>query len=514
MNCEERWQVSESYCDETRDKDGRLHYKGSYHLDGVVFTFNVNEQAKGKHILRGQVSVFSQRKGHLMRDRKEKGEEPKVIMRNIYPSPPFGTDRTIWRVFVMGSVEKAAQSLLSEKRHQIKRDAELSITPDSVTPQLALIVWGDSFLRQRHENASQKSREDYYRVLSRFFRILPNKPMTEFRESEITKAIQETHPSRQAIKLAKDFWGYCIDTHQCSGKNPFPVETKKRKSAAAKQAEADRLDILDIEMQDAVYRRALDEPTGANCGVALMLWGGLDAKRACSLLWKDLVFSEDEGIILKLNFEDYAGATHNYSRTLFQQGEAIVKNRYHELANKYGKTRLCTMPIVSIASTPQKSMKPNDLKQYGKAMLKRIGIGQRIIGHSDTNSIEIAARIFENTYAHNLAYRCGLNEDTGLYLFLCGRSLAGNTTADHYRSFTDADGIEAQRSVQRRMAPEKAIKLERAADKSNPEFDSYFFAAPTTQDLINMKIIIKDLPEGEVVSIISRYGGDMHIEGS
>lgn len=514
MDREKRWSVSKSYCEESRDEDGRLHYKGSYYLDGVAFCFTANEQVNGKNILRGKVSVFSQQKGCLMRNRKSKGEEPKVLYKSIYPSPPFGTDKGIWRDYVMASVEKAAQSLLEKNRHQIKRDSELSVMPDSITPQLALILCRDSFLRQKHENASKKTCEDYYRAISRFFRYLPNKPMAEFQEREITRAIEETHPSKQTIKLAKDFWGYCIDAHKCNGKNPFPVEVRKRKSAAAKQAEADRIDLLDNEMQDAVYHKVLDEPTGANCGVALMLWGGVDAKTACSLLWKDLVVLEDGSVILNLIIEDYAGATHDYSRVLFPQGEAVIIKRQKVLINKYGKTKLAKMPVVSIASSPGKGMKPDDLKQYGKTLLKRIGVERRAIGYSKHESVNIAAKVFVNTYAHNLVHRCGLKEDSGLYLFLSGRSLAGNVTADHYRSFTDADGIELQRSVLRRMAPERPIKLDQTVDMSDPEYDSYIFAAPTTQDLLSLSITLEDINEGDTVSIISRYGGDMHIEAS
>ena len=514
MDREKRWSTSNSYCGESRDKDGRLHFKGSYYLDGVTFCFTATEQANGKNILRGQVNVFSQKKGCLMRNSKRKGEEPKVISQSIYPSPPFGTDKGIWCDYVMASVEKAAQSLLEKYRHLIKRDSELSVMPDSITPQLALILWCDSFMRQKHENASQKSREDYYRGMSRFFRILPNKPMAECQEREITRAIEEAHPNKQTIKLSKDFWGFCIDAHKCTGTNPFPVEAKKRKSAAAKQAEADRLDILDNEMQDAVYRRALDEPTGANCGIALMLWGGVDAKTACSLLWKDLVVLNDGTVILKLIIEDYAGATHDYRRVLFPQGEAVIKERRKDLMRKYGKTKISKMPVVSIASDPVKAMKTDDLKQYGKTFLKKVGIERRAIGYAKHENVDIAAKVFVNTYAHNLVHRCGLMEDSGLYLFLCGRSLAGNVTADHYRSFTDADGIELQRSVLRRMTPERPIKLDKTVDLSDPEFDSYFFAAPTTQDFLSLCITLQGINEGDKVSIISRYGGDIHIEAN
>ena len=315
----------------------------------------------------------------------------------------------------MASVEKAAQSLLEMYRHLIKRDSELSVTPETITPQMALILYGDAFLRDRHPNASEKSSQDYLRALSRFFRVLPNSPMAGFQEREIAKAIQEARPSRQTLKISKSFWAYCIDSRRCTGRNPFPEEGRQRKSAAARQAAADRLEVLDNEMQEAVYRRLLEEAGGASCGVALMLWGGVDARTACALLWKDLVFFEDGIVMVKLTIEDNAGATHDYSRVLSPQGAEVLAKRRKALVRLVGKTRLAKMPVVSVASDPGKLMKVDDLKQYGKALLKRIGVERRAIGYSERKSVDIAAKVLENTYAHNLIHRCGLREDEGLF---------------------------------------------------------------------------------------------------
>ena len=508
---EKNWMTGKSYCEVTSDDDGLLRFKGCYYLDGIAFSFSACEQKKGNHIIRGQVSVYSQSQGKLMRSRTKKDNgEPIMIQKNIYPSPPLGTDKSMWKYTVMMFVEKAAQSLLEKNRSLIKHDSELSVTPDSVSPQLALSLYGDEYMRCKHRNASNESREDYARLLSKAIRALPNEPMRKIKPDDVNRAIKERKLSKQAQRLTKEFWNYCIDSGRCNGTNPFPGETKRRKTAMAKQAEADRLDVLDDEMQSTVYQKVSIEPGGAACGIALMLWGGFDEKTACGFTWGDLRFEEDRTVVLYFR-EDNAGATHNYNRNLFPQGSEILQKRYEFLSKRYTAKKLKKMPIVSLNSTAEKTMRPDDLNKYGKALLQRLGIGVPQSGAAKSSTNSTAARIFVNTYIHNLS-NCGLSEDEGLFRFLCGSSLAGNTTADHYRSFTDPDGLENQYSYLRRLAPEEPIILDNAIDKSDPDYDVYRFSAPTTQDLFCLQMELDGVETGQTVSLFSRYGGDIRVE--
>ena len=81
---EKKWETSKSYCEVNSDDDGQLHFEGCYYLDGIAFPFSVREQKSGNHILRGQVSVFSQSQGRLMRARaKKENGDPKMIQKTI-----------------------------------------------------------------------------------------------------------------------------------------------------------------------------------------------------------------------------------------------------------------------------------------------------------------------------------------------------------------------------------------------------------------------------------------------
>ena len=156
-------------------------------------------------------------------------------------------------------------------------------------------------------------------------------------------------------------------------------------------------------------------------------------------------------------------------------------------------------------------MRPDDLNKYGKALLQHLGIGVPKAGAAKKTTNSMAARIFVNTYIHNLS-NCGLREDEGLFRFLCGSSLAENTTADHYRSFTDPDGLDNQYSYLRRLAPEEPIILDNAIDKSDPHYDVYRFSAPTTRDLFCLQMEMDGVETGQTVSLFSRYGGDMRVK--
>lgn len=59
-----------------------------------------------------------------------------------------------------------------------------------------------------------------------------------------------------------------------------------------------------------------------------------------------------------------------------------------------------------------------------------------------TQPYGVGVRLLLAHYKHRIAYLAGLDADNGAVRFLQGLSLAGNVTADHYRSFTSPEGQE------------------------------------------------------------------------
>lgn len=230
------------------------------------------------------------------------------------------------------------------------------------------------------------------------------------------------------------------------------------------------------------------------------------------ILWSDLAPFDHDFIRAADYHPDNAGATHDYGRLLMPQGSEIVLKRRAELSAKYGKTSMKKMPVVSLATNPEKAMRPDDLSKYVAGVLQRLVIQGAIRSQSWDLSGTGAVSICRKTYEFNLTHACYLRDDSGLARFLSGKSLAGNVTADHYRSFTDADALELQKSVFRRMAPEKPIELEQEVDTSHPDYDVYRYAAPTTRDLISLSLELDGMAPDDVVSLLSRYGGDIHVE--
>ena len=510
---EKRWESSGSYCVETLNAEGRAHYEGTYKMNGVAFPFTCNEQTNGKQMLRGQISIFSQRRGRLLRIR-EKGadDKPQIAQKSIYPNI-FASDGSLlpkasWQNAVMERVESAALKMLREYQSTIKRDIELSATPGNITPQMALTLYGDTYLRINHRNAVPQSQEDYRRILSRFYQIMPNIPMCDVRKSHIQDAEKASGASQRMLKIARDFWQFCVDGHYCDGSNPFPISGKKRKSAQAKQAAADRLDVLDKDMQEDIYKEACGHPSGPMCGLHLLL-SGFDDRYVCELQWDDLDILENGEIRLPLKKEDNAGATHAFDRIVAPQCRDVLHLRREMLLQKYGKTRLKTMPVVSLASNPEKAIKPDDLGKKAAGVIQRHAIQKTISAKASDLTGAAAVRICLNTYHANLDHECALHEDSGMRSFLSGESLTGNVTADHYRSFTDSDGVEQQYKVLRRMAPEKPIAVTQEVDYSHPEYDQYTYAAPTTRDLISLSILIDNLETDQKVSVLDRSACNM-----
>lgn len=157
-------------------------------------------------------------------------------------------------------------------------------------------------------------------------------------------------------------------------------------------------------------------------------------------------------------------------------------------------------------------MRPDDLSKYTASKLQRLALsgpfGVQAWNLTGAGAVALCLR----TYEHNVTHGCNLREDSGMQRFLSAKSLTGNVTADHYRSFTDPDAVELQCSYFRRMAPEEPIELSEAVDTSHPGYDVYRYAAPTTRDLVSLSLEVDGLSLDDMVSILSRYGGDVHIE--
>ena len=487
---------------ESTINDGRLFFNGFYALDGVKFAFRCNETGSGDHPLRGKLRIISRETGFTL---MTLGDPPKKIECSIYPSPRDLHDRSNWLDAVEERVAEAALTLLGKHLTEIKRDAELTVTPETVTPQMAVLLYADKFFRDCHRKASDKLLDDHRSTLRSVFSRFDNKPMSTFSRKDGKAVMDAIQLNANKARLIWSFWDYCLVSGLCTGTNPISKPLPKRQSAAAAQAKADRLDILDLATQAALYLLLLAKPDARACGVALMLWGGFSAAEACKFRWRDLLMLSKDFVAVKHHKSQNAGATHNYTRVLFIQAARILFLRYRKLMETYTHNQILDLPIVSPVHDAKRVLKPNLLNQYGRELLTQCGVDQQILRASEEWHQAVAARIFINTYASNLIHSCGLDPNSGLYRFMCGKPLTGIVTQDHYNSFSYDGGLETQYAAVRRMAPEEIIESV-PVDTSHDGYDIYTLTPETTRDHLGFSVAIPGLHDGDFVGIVNEYG--------
>lgn len=483
-------------------KDGRIFFKGLYILDGVKFSFWCNESGSGNPPLRGKLRIISQETGFTL---MTLSDPSKKIECSIYPNPRDLHDHSDLLDAVKERVAEAALSLLGNHLTEVKRDVELIVTPETITPQMAVLLYADKFFRDCHRKASDKLLDDYRSTLRAVFSRFENKPMSTFSQKDGKAVMDELQPNADKARLIWSFWDYCLVSGLCTGTNPISKPLPKRQSAAAAQAKADRLDILDLATQAALYLLLLAKPDARACGVALMLWGGFSAAEACKFRWRDLLMLSKDFVAVKHHKSQNAGATHNYTRVLFIQAARILFLRYRKLMETYTHNQILDLPIVSPVHDAKRVLKPNLLNQYGRELLTQCGVDQQILRASEEWHQAVAARIFINTYASNLIHSCGLDPNSGLYRFMCGKPLTGIVTQDHYNSFSYDGGLETQYAAVRRMAPEEIIESV-PVDTSHDGYDIYTLTPETTRDHLGFSVAIPGLHDGDFVGIVNEYG--------
>lgn len=483
------------------NEDNRMHYRGNYILDGVMCSFWLHEQQASPIRLRGRMQIISKQSGHIL-----KTGEPSA--RNVEASmcfAPADPRPETWQADVIKQVEHTAMRLMHEHSLLVRKDAELAVTPDTLSPQTAVLLYADKFFRDRHKKAGDKLLAEYRSTLQSVYSHLPIKPMQQFTPREIKAALQSTPLTTKKHRLVWSFWDYCISAGLCSGANPIPAPVRSRQSTDALQAKADRLDVLDQNTQLLLYRQFITNPDSRACGAALMLWGNFSASEACKLTWGNLLFLGPDYIAVKYRKTGNAGSTHNYTRVLFIQAARILTQRMQKLQQSYSHDKIMDMPIVSNPHDSKRAWIPNLLNQFGRDALNKCGIDRQILRASEEWGRAVATRVFQTTYASNLIHQCGLKADDGIYRYMCGKSLIGDTTQDNYNCYSCYDGLDSQFAVVRRMAPEATLSPV-PVDTSNPDYDEYTLTPDTTLDPLSFSITLSGLQEGQTVQIINDYG--------
>lgn len=116
-----------------------------------------------------------------------------------------------------------------------------SLTPQSVTPILSFVKYGEGFIDFRYPSASPDLKGRRLNSIRRIFELLPDTPYSKIKRDEVKKVLEEKKISDDALRLAQEFYEYLTNSNIVSGKSPFPVhireESLMRKPAKKSQGQ-------------------------------------------------------------------------------------------------------------------------------------------------------------------------------------------------------------------------------------------------------------------------------------
>lgn len=136
---------------------------------------------------------------------------------------------------------------------------------------------------------------------------------------------------------------------------------------------------------------------------------------------------------IKKNFS--AGATHDYKRP----GTPICARELNRRAEFFRAQWGILAGHYVLEDLTGKRLESKVLTAFCREELLRCGMAPSVLAPDRTEPHGIGVRLLLSNYKNFISYCSGFQQDSGVINFLQGYSLAGNVTADNYRSFTSPE---------------------------------------------------------------------------
>lgn len=461
-------------------KDGKLQISGSFWHNSVEYKFSITEQTPlSAYPYRGYINAIApdgkimqmqgvQRRGRLKTMSTSQAAEIKSNPDMRFPSLNVTASINLTsndEQAVKDIVAKKAEMLYGEHIYTIQKLLGKKTESIPSTFSLAVSLYHRDFSAKTMKKFTTKTNREHQRTLTLVGSILDEHPMAELRVLDIKRLQQSLATAKtgkdgaikkcsdasikKKLNLASKFWAYCreIGLFQASG-NPFQeymaTAFSNKKNTAKLQRDATTPKVLSTDVEHSINHLIAEHTSdGRYIGIALVKDSHFSSADACKLNWDDVIFEESgiDYVRVRCCRDSIAGATHDFTRPCFPFCATILKQRYEYLQERYSVAELAQMPVVSTCKNPGKRLKGSELTAHCKRILANVGVSQLELQKSKgSTQTGVGVQLLQKNYKYKLFKYCGLGADPAAMSFLCGHSLRGDTTADHYRSFTCPEG--------------------------------------------------------------------------
>ena len=478
-NTKDGWDDKRSTYVEDVTNNGLKRIKGEFYLQGVRFTFSFIETRQGEYLIRGHVGLRDPTSGHLLhiqgparRERIDRETKKYGISRedareklskkdSIKAKCECNLHETTLDA-IKAAIENAAQKLLEENRDTLQ-GAHKTLPGDNSTLAQLFFHYGKKFL-----NSQGSVKEKTYKQKRSTLKTACLKFNMEARKIEL-KDIKKAFPNLGKSKADDGqlrqlqlFWDFCMANGVLQRDNPFRLffstyriaknedTVKLQRKATTPKSLPER---VETKLNDFISNAS---PTDVlTTGLLFIKEFGLNAKEVCNLTGENI--SSDSGnstVCLIIKRENVTGATHTYIVPCSAFASREILRRIKALAIQPDQKKMRILK-----SATGQNISPKELTAFCRTSLLRAGMSYSDLQRDYSQPGGVGVRLLIANYHNRLAYICGLEEiDEGAVKYLSGQSLAGNVTADHYRSFTEPAGQKYLQQVLRIPLNQKAVR--------------------------------------------------------
>ena len=403
------------------------------------------------------------------------------------------------------------KQLYLDHRSMLYNSLQDSITPETITPLFAMMLYFDPFVSETRPNMSNndKTKDNCRKELEQVLSKLPVQSMGSFIQRDFRHNERFEKLSGTKKKMLYDFWQYCIAKCYCKTENnPIPLQGKRKKTGAEMRERARTPGRLDHKQIKKLYQYCLEVADGLACGLCLLL-NGYKEDFIRKLTWKDVVFKER--LVLILNYQgDRVSATKDYTRPCNRLLAELLRKRYQALLRKYKEKTVLDMPIVSSTKSDMEGMDNKDFVAKCTSVLKN-WVEPSIFQKNSKNKKEaVVKRLLRNTYESLVKRDMGIEDDEGTMQFLLEERLE-STTDESYASYTSPEASERLFAIQNRCLPAFPLDQEKKTEDLGNGMVRVTLYPKTTSETLTLNMAEDFLPNAQI-KVSARHGASAFVK--
>ena len=499
-----------------------VYYKisGQIVIDTIVVKYSMNQQAiSAKYHYRGNMTIISPKTGKplgIIRKRRRKSTERRedkqckvpVAQKNLLCN---SEDDASIKAFL----ESEAKKLIA--KHALLIDVELGMTRimnlDSASLAEMKIRYGEKFLQSC--GVGDKTSKAYRSTLNKAVAAFSITPISAINEKAIRKIQQNnnTQLTEKELHLLSRFWSYLIEKHGLSVENKIAqyLEDKPKVKDGNKNAKKHGTRTWLATDEEYIFNTKLNELISKDTIyliIILALHAGLNSEQIRMLQWQDILFDPDDPDYVRIRItRSLATATSDYTRPVFLFAAAALRKIHDTVAAQHSDSDIGDQYVINANGKPLSQKEITDF------------IRKTLLVHNVNNTIYYAAKeenkrsaagitLLLNTYKYKVSELCGLQSDPAAIKYLCAMSLCTDVTADHYRSFSCAEGQRKLYIAMRRVGSGLKPSATSRATVTTTQVDGGYLIRIEANDsskIVNASFDLKVAP-GDSIVLDGKFG--------